>query len=153
MTVLIDPARSIAAMTPAAIERVRALEAQSLELPQVGIATNHLLHAGLYARTICIPAGVALTGALIRVPTVLIVSGHCSVCVGEGTLTLTGYHVLAASAGRKQAFYAHADTTLTMVFATRATTVAEAEDEFTDEAHLLFSRKPGAVNHIHTTGE
>jgi len=153
MTTLIDPARTIPTMTPATIDKVRALEAQTSTLPQVELATDHVLHGGLYARTITIPAGALITGVLIRVPTVLIVSGHCSVWVGEDVRELVGYHVLAASAGRKQAFYAYADTILTMMFATCAQSIAEAEDRFTDETHLLLSRKPGIVNTINITGE
>ena len=34
---------------------------------QVPIETRHVLHAGMYARTICIPAGVLITGALVKV--------------------------------------------------------------------------------------
>jgi hypothetical protein len=143
----------IPAMTARAIDKVRALEAITRELPQVEIATDHVLHGGMYARTICIPAGVLLTGALIRVPTLLVFDGHATVNAGDDAITLKGYHVLAASAHRRQAILAHADTRLTMVFATAARTVAEAEGEFTSEAHLLFSRKPGAVNHINVTGE
>lgn len=153
MTVPAVAAGRILPMTAEAIARVRRLEAALLELPQVPIATDHVLHGGMYARTIMIPAGVVLTGALIRVPTVLILAGDATVDTGEDAVRLTGYHVLAASAHRRQAFLAHADTWLTMVFATRAATVAEAEAEFTDEAHLLLSRQPGAANTIHLTGE
>lgn len=143
----------IPAMTAQAIDKVRELEAITRELPQVEIATDHVLHGGMYARTITIPAGVVLTGVFIRVPTLLIFDGNATVNAGDEPVTLVGYHVLAASAHRRQAFVAHADTRLTMVFATQATSVAEAEAEFTDEAHLLLSRKPGAVNRITITGE
>lgn len=143
----------IAAMSAQAIDKVRRLEAVTRELPQVEIATHHVLHGGLYARTIRIPAGVLLTGAFIRVPTLLIVDGCVTVNTGDEPVTLAGRNVLAASAKRRQAFLAHTDTTLTMVFATQAQTVAEAEEEFTDEAHLLMSRKPGAVNDFVITGE
>lgn len=153
MTGLVAAESRIPTMTPQAIDKVRELEAITRELPQVEIATEHVLHGGMYARTICIPAGVVLTGVFIRVPTLLVFDGNATVNASDEVVTLVGYHVLAASAHRRQAFLAHADTRLTMVFATQAKTVAEAEDEFTDEAHLLFSRKPGAVNHINITGE
>lgn len=122
-------------------------------LPQVDIPTDHVIHGGMYARTIFIPAGVVLTGVLIRVPTMLIFNGHATVNAGDEPVTLTGYHVLAASAGRRQAFLAHGDTWLTMIFATKAATVAEAEDEFTNEAHLLLSRNADAQNQVTITGE
>lgn len=150
---VVTSALRIPAMSVDAIDKVRALEAVTRDLPQVEIATDHVLHGGMYARTICIPAGVLLTGVFVCVPTLLVFDGHATVNAGDAAITVVGYHVLAASKHRRQAFLAHADTRLTMVFATRARTVAEAEDEFTDEAHLLFSRKPGAVNRINITGE
>lgn len=153
MNQVIASEKLLPSMSHEAINKVRDLEAVLRDLPQVDIATEHVLHGGMYARTICIPAGVVLTGVFIRVPTMLVFDGHASVNTGEGATTLAGRHVLAASAYRRQAFVAHADTHLTMVFATQAKTVAAAEEEFTDEAHLLFSRKPDAVNQTNITGE
>lgn len=153
MTALLAAESRISAMSDTAIAKVRALEAAVRDLPQVEIATDHVLHGGMYARTILIPAGVLLTGVFIRVPTLLVFDGNATLNSVDGGITLVGHHVLAASAHRRQAFLAHADTRLTMVFATQAETVVEAEDEFTDEAHLLFSRKPDAINRINITGE
>jgi len=114
-----------------------------MKLPQVEIDTDHAFHAGVYARTIMIPAGVCLTGALIQIPTVLIFSGDALVHTATGTERMTGYHVILAPQDRKQAFYAVSDTFLTMIFATSSTTVEDAENEFTTEAEKLFSRKQG----------
>lgn len=132
---------SLPAMTGEAVDRVRLAEAQLMELPQIDIPTRHALHAGMYARTITIPAGAAITGALIKIPTILIVDGHCEVFTGSETVVLTGYHVMQAEAHRKQVFLAYADTNLTMLFPTQAETVKQAENEFTDEAALLWSRR------------
>lgn len=133
--------KHIAAMGPAALDKVGRLESLALTLPQVAIRTEHTLHAGLYARTVMIPAGVVLTGALIKIPTVLIMSGDAIVHTDAGPLELHGYHVLSADAGRKQAFVALTETHLTMVFPTAATTVEEAEREFTDEYERLMTRR------------
>jgi len=140
-------------MSPAAIAKVRALEAHSLAVvPQVPIVTYHLLHAGMYHRTITIPKNVTLTGALIKRRTTLTLCGDAVIYTGgEADLHLAGYHVIAASAGRKQAFHAIEDTHLTMCFPSSARTVAEAEAEFTDEAELLFSRR--GENVVTNTGE
>jgi hypothetical protein len=138
-------------MSREAIERVRALEAQVLALPQTEIATRHVIHGGMYARTIRVPAGVLLTGAEIKIATVLVIHGHSLVTLGEQTVELVGHNVLPASAGRKQAFLALADTDLTMVFPTSARTVEEAENQFTDEADQLFSRH--GENVVIITGE
>lgn len=141
-------------MTPAAIEKVRALEDVLATLPdQVTCDTWHVLHGDMYARTIRIPAGVMLTGALIKVPTMLVINGDVTVYANDQEIRATGYHVVPASAGRKQAFMAHADTDLTMIFASLAGSVHEAEEEFTDEADRLMSRQEGSVNYVNITGE
>lgn len=145
---------SIGSMSVSAIDQVRRLEGLAMQLPQVAIETGHVLHAGLYARTVRVPAGVVITGALVKIATLLVIDGDVLVHVDDGPpLRLQGHHVLPARAGRKQAFFAQADTHITMIFATAATTVAEAEAEFTDEADLLVSRRNVGSNHIIITGE
>ena len=146
-------ALAIPPMQDVAIDRVSRFEAVAATLPQVEIATHHVLHAGIYARTILVPAGTILTGALVDIATTIIVCGDCTVALGDGrSERLTGYHVLPASGRRKQAYVAHADTWLTMSFATSAKTVDEAEDEFTAEAHRLMSRQSGHLNTVIVTG-
>lgn len=141
MSVLVLTTPTVPAMTSDEIEKVRGLETEALKMPQVDIETIHTLHAGTYSRTIMIPAGVCLTGALIKIPTTLIVSGHCKVFIGKQVVEIQGYQVIPASANRKQVFVTFADTWLTMMFATDAGTVEEAEEQFTDEIDLLGSRK------------
>lgn len=128
-------------MPQTAVESVKRLEDEMLKMPQVHIATENFLHAGMYARTVMIPAGVVLTGAVIKIPTVLIFSGDAIVYTANGPERWTGYRVVLAPQGRKQAFFAQTNTHLTMTFPTSAKTVEEAEEEFTDEADRLLSRK------------
>jgi hypothetical protein len=144
---------ALQAMSRDAVERVRALEDYSLaNVEQTKAVTRHLIHAGIYTRTVSIPKGDTLTGAMIKIPTTLIVSGKVSVYVGNDTpFLLEGYHVLAASAGRKTAFHAHEASELTMFFRTQARTVEEAEREFTDEHEKLFSRR--GENVVQITGD
>lgn len=143
----------ITAMTPAAIDKVGRLQAVTIDMPQSDIATQHIIHGGMYARTITIPAGVLLTGSLIKLATMLIFNGHAIVYTGDDqSITLVGYNVIAASAGRKQVFMAIQDTELTMIFPTDAKTVEEAEMQFTDDYELLLSRRQGNDSII-ITGE
>lgn len=136
-----DPIKSLPAMTDEAVDQSRRAEARMLGMPQVNLPVSHALHAGMYHRTITIPAGVAITGALIRVPTLLIVDGDCEVFTGNEVATLEGHNVMQCQPHRKQVFLAHSDTHLTMIFPTLAATVEEAENEFTDEAARLQSRQ------------
>lgn len=140
------------ATTAAGVALVERMNEVVKAAPQVPIATHHVLHAGVYSRTICIPAGVVLVGALIKIPTTLVVCGRASVLLGDSEeVVVTGYQVLAASAGRKQAYIAHEATHVTMSFRTQAATVEEAEREFTDEAEALMSRT--GENTVVITGE
>lgn len=146
----------VQASSPAMLSKVREAEARLQELPQLAIETWHTLHGGMYARTIVIAAGTALTGAELDKATILIFDGDATFNAGgadEDGIRLQGRHVLAASSGRKQLFYAHADTALTMVFATYAKTVQEVEAEMTHEHERLASRLPQAINHYQITGD
>lgn len=149
-----DRALAIPAMSEGALAKVRQVEAQIMAMPQVPIFTEHVLHAGLYSRTIMIPAGTVLTGALIKIPTLIVVHGDTAVYIGEDApLLLSGYNVLPARSGRKQVFAAHSDTWLTMVFPCSASDVGEAEHQFTDEFELLGSHRDPALNRTIITGE
>ena len=143
----------IGSMSIEAFDKVRALESITEAMEQADIVTWHILHGGMYTRTIEIPSGVVLTGALVKVPTVLVVNGDVSIYANDQEIRVTGHAALPASPNRKQAFVSHADTWLTMTFKTDARTVEEAEDEFTEEADRLMSRHEAATNHINITGE
>lgn len=123
-----------------------------LNLPQIEIQTEHVIHGGMYTRTIRLGPGVVLMGALIKIPTMLIVSGRTKVFTGESWIELDGYHVIPARAGRKQIFVTQEDTNITMMFRTDAKTVGQAEEEFTDEAEALMS-KQGDKDTVTVTGD
>jgi len=145
--------RKIGIMSTEEIDKVRYMEKEMLKMPQIKIATHHIIHAGMYARTITVPAGIMLTGSLMKIPTLLIIQGEFLLFAGDKTIKLTGYNIFTGSENRKQIGVAMTDTHVTMIFATNAKTVAEAEEEFTDETHLLFSRYTDAENHTIITGE
>lgn len=123
-------------------ESVRALERSLIELPQVDLSTSHVLHSGLCARTIFIPAGTVLTGALTNIDNLCVVCGDITVTTDEGPRRLTGFHVLPAKAGFKRAGLAHADTWWTTIWQTELSELEAIEDEMTSESHLLQTRRP-----------
>lgn len=110
------------------------------QLPPVEIKTEHHLHAGMYSRTIYVPAGAAVVGTLIKCPTQLIAHGHFQITDGGVTQEFNGFHVFDGNAGRRAAVVAFSDSAFTMVFPSNAKTVEEAESEFTDEPERLLSR-------------
>jgi hypothetical protein len=144
----------VPAMSAQAIGQVRALQDASAKLPQIPVRTEHVLHGGMYARTIYVPAGTLTCCCLVKVPTVVIVNGDCIVYAGvDKRLHLEGYNVMAGAAGRKQAFLASTDIQITMIFPTTATSVEEAENQFTDEHDELLSRQTPEFNHAVVTEE
>lgn len=119
----------------------RVQEFMLAETPQIPIRTEHVIHGGMYARTIRLQPGTLICGCHYIVPTMLVVNGTARVYVADGWMDMAGYNVLPASSGRKQLFLAITEVEITMLFATSAKTVQEAENEFTDEADLLVSRR------------
>jgi len=153
MTQLVANNGKINAMSVSAIAKVNALIEVVKDMPQELIHTHHVIHGGMYARTVLIKAGCVAAGSLMKVPTILVINGDVTVFGDGDSFRLTGFHVLPASAHRKQAVFANEDTAVTMLFTTKVKTIAEAEDEFTDEADQLMSRKAEAENFINITGE
>lgn len=131
----------ISSMSEDSISKVRELETEALKYEQAHIETTHNFHAGMYARTIMIPEGVMLTGALIKIPTILILNGDGIIYTDEGSKEYHGHNVWNAEANRKQAFIAITNTYLTMIFPTKSITIEEAESEFTDEVGLLLTNR------------
>ena len=141
----------IAPMSEYELNIVRGIESQMAEMEQISIHTHHLIHGGNYLRTINLQAGAIITGVVIKIPTTIILNGNINILVGSEVKNYNGFHILPASAGRKQLMTALQDTSVTMIFPTQAKTVEEAEKEFTDEFDLLMSNE--ADNTITITGE
>jgi hypothetical protein len=137
---------------PEIIQKLCKVQMAEMGKEQIPIFTEHLIHAGMYSRTITLPPDVRLTGALIKIPTMVIVVGCASVLVGNEKVEIEGYAVLPGSAGRKQVFESKGPLIITMLFPTQAKTVEEAEAEFTDEHELLLSRRQ-ELNSVVITGE
>ena len=103
----------------------------------VGIPIEHHIHEGVYYRTALLKAGVVGIGGVIKIPTTLILSGHCLILAGDEWVEFMGYKVFNGVPYRQQAIKAIEDTYMTMCFKTSATRVEDAEKEFTDEWMLL----------------
>jgi hypothetical protein len=138
---------------PDVMAKIVAAQERCLQREQVLIKTDHVIHAGMYARTITMPPDVALIGTLIKRATTVITVGSATVLVGEEWADVDGYQVLPASAHRKQVFVSRGPFIVTMIFPTSAKTVEEAEKDFTDESESLLSRKQDDMNTVVITGE
>lgn len=144
---------ALPATPPDVMAKIVAAQEKCAQREQTPIQTDHVIHAGMYARTITMPPDVVLIGTLIKIPTTVITVGSASVLVGDEWLDVDGYRVIPAQAGRKQVFLSRGPFIITMIFPTSATTVEEAEREFTDETEALLSHKQGDMNTVTITGE
>src|SRR5271157_4557343 len=124
------------------VEKIKAFECAVRPFENsLKVEMSHSLHAGVYARTAIIAPEMVITSVLIKIPTVLILSGEGFVLCGEEWVHFNGYRVIEACAGRKQIYVTVRQTSMTMLFATSAETVEEAENEMSDEAWMLLSRR------------
>lgn len=130
-------------------ERSEAIECLMAELdkqlPPADLKTEHHLHAGVYSRTIYVPAGVVVAGLTVEVPTQLICHGRFRLTDGASVQEFNGVHIFEGERGRRAAVYAVDDSTFTMLFATNAKTVEEAEREFTSTPERLLTNKERKV--------
>jgi hypothetical protein len=144
MNDLVAPPLELVAPDAQTLAALRDLDALMLEQPQIEARVDHLLHAGMYARTCFLPAGVLASGTVLRRATVLVLHGDVTIFTGNDSARLTGFHVLPGLRGRKALFRTHAETQMTMVLPSDAQSVDEAEHEMTDEPHLL-AKLPGGT--------
>jgi len=138
---------------PESVDKVNRLAAALKELPQVPFVTEHMLHAGLYTRTVRLPKDTVCAAVLIKPATVLILVGDCEVWSNDELISTRGYSVLPGSAGRKIAFVTRSDVAMSMMFPTTATTVDEAQKQFTDEHELLVPLSKADEHRVLITGE
>ena len=135
--------------SPEMIDKLTAIQGAIMQEPQVPIFTQHVLHGGIYSRTITMPPMTKLVGAHMKIPTLVITVGSGKVLVGEKEANIAGYNVLPASADRKQIFVSlESPLIIMMLFKTDAQTVDEAEHEFTDEYDLLLSHRQSEMNEV-----
>lgn len=134
-------------MTPATIASaplaiLRAAERLEEQLLSINSATggevplplHQQLHDGIYTRTVWQPKGTILVAARVRVATTIILDGdQCVAGASETPIRFKGRQILAAAPGRKVVVLAYEDSVCTTCFRTNATSVSEAEREYTDE--------------------
>lgn len=143
----------IPAPSPIMLDELMRLQTALANLPQVPLATEHLLHGGMYARTVRRNLGSITVGSLMTKASILIVNGPCSILIEDRQVDLEGYNVLAGQPGRKSLSVARGLVEMTMIFPTSAATVEEAENEICAEADQLVSRRNDSRNTVTITGQ
>jgi hypothetical protein len=104
----------IDAKVPADHLPIYRLEGALLQLPQVDMPVQHAFCAGLYARTMHIPAGTILTGAIHREESFFLVrKGELIVSTDNGPCTLRSGDMSVSKIGTKRAGIALTDVEVT----------------------------------------
>ncbi len=135
------------------LELLSGLHEWTKQFEQAPIATEHVLHGGMYARTIRLEPETLMNGSFIKLATLLIIHGHCLMVAGDEVAEIDGFNVIPGYAGRKSSFVTRGKVEMTMIFPTQAKTVEDAEEEVFGEADELMSRKDGNGNIVNVTGE
>lgn len=123
------------------VDKIKLVEDRIRASRQIEFVTEHVFHAGMYARTVRIQRGVIFTNVMVKCATLLIIHGDIMALADDTWIELKGYNVCPADGGRKQIYVTLTDVEMTMVFPSTARTVEEAEEQFTDESDMLLSRK------------
>jgi len=106
--------QDIAKQVPAAHLPIYRLEAELLKLPQVDMPVDHAFCNGLYARTMYIPAGTVLTGAVHKEESFFLVrKGELIVSTDSGPRTLKAGDMSVSKTGTKRAGIALTDVEVT----------------------------------------
>lgn len=103
-----------------------------LEMPQVDLPVRHHFSPGVYARTLSIPAGVCLTGAVHKYEQLNILSaGTMRVLTEDGIVEVSAPFTVVSPPGTKRIALALTDCTWTTILGTHETDVLKIEKEFT----------------------
>ena len=137
-------AETIGAVSETRSKQIYALAEKLNSMPGAEkLEISHLIHGGTYTRTSKLPAGRISCSAMLKIPTQLIVSGHCRIVSEGDVIEVDGFKVLLGVPGRQVVVYAISDTWFTCLWATKAKTVEEAELEAVGEEQIAFLKEKG----------
>lgn len=132
---------TLPAIDPVADMRVRVLafEREQLKKPQVDIPVEHNFFPGGYARTIRVPAGTELTGAIHKYQNFnMLVSGELLIIAEDGPMHLKAPAQFWSPPGTKRVGQMITDVVWTTILATDLTDVAAIEAHFTTNSEAEY---------------
>ena len=112
-------------------DKIFAIEAEMLKLPQIEIPVQHIFSPGLYAREITVPEGALITGVIHKYPQINLLSkGVIRVSLPEGIREIQAPYTVVSPAGIKRIAYAVTEVVWTTIVHTFLTDVDEIEKQF-----------------------
>jgi len=124
------------ALPPPMSEKVKALEASMLGMPQADCPVRHFFAPGMYAREITIPKGTTLVGAIHKTENLVVLSkGRLRIVTDDNTMDVEAPCTLTCKAGAKNAAYALEDSVWTNFFPTTETDPDKLVEVLTHSKH------------------
>jgi hypothetical protein len=110
--------------------QIERLESDMRDMPQVEIETMHAFGPGFYARTIRIPAGVALVGKVHATEHIFMVTlGDITLVTEDGERRVQAPFQVVCRPGLKRAGFTHSETVCVNIHITNETDLAKHEAE------------------------
>lgn len=126
-------------MLPAIKDKVMALQAEMLKLPQVQLETRHYFADGMYAREVVRPAGTLIVGKVHKKEHFYIVTkGRIRVTTDDGVKEIAAPAVLVCKPGTKRAVLALEDSVCMTVHRTMKKSLKNVERELVEDEDTPF---------------
>ncbi len=130
-------------------ERVHALEARLLQMPQLEIEPRHYFSDGAYAREITIPAGSVVTGKIHKYAQINILSkGEISVLTENGIEWVSAPFTVVSPPGTKRVAWAHTECVWTTILGTDEKDPEKIEQLFTTNSEQEWLEHAAQVEKI-----
>lgn len=115
------------------VDKVKALQAEVMKLPQYEPETKHYFHGGMYCREVFRHAGILIVGKVHKKEHFyLVASGTLAITTDDGVQEVTGPHLLCSKPGTKRAVYAHTDAVCMTFHRVESDNVENAEIELVE---------------------
>jgi len=118
------------------------IEQEILKLPQVECPVTHYQIDGVYVRSMFIPAGTMLTGAIHNFENMAILAqGTIRVTNGTESAILTAPHIMVDKPGVKRLGYAETDVTFITIHRTDNTEIDAIEKELVSKTFEEYEQQ------------
>lgn len=122
------------------------IEAALKQLPQVEAPVVHTFAPGVYARTMFIPAGTALTGKIhLHSHLNILLEGEIDVLTERGIKRMIAPQMFVSAPGTKRAGFAITDTVWVTIHPTESTDLAVIEKEVIADSFDTFDAANGII--------
>jgi quercetin dioxygenase-like cupin family protein len=135
---------TLSAMSGDIIEKLFAIEAVLLQMPQVEVPLRHCFGNKVYVREMTAPKGIIIIGKLHKYKQVnIVIKGDISVLTEDGWKRMKSGEMFESPAGVKRALVTHEETVWTTICGTEETDPDKALDELTIGSYQEFLQYKG----------